>query len=240
MESLKEAAEEIDSMLDIMRSRGFTNRVHGKHWVSNIDGANTGFGKHRSNGGSTRPAIFIQRGDILSLRHSHVVANFEFLNFAALPFDELLDNEGTDCVRSVSLFSVRLDDDSAVHLRTMVVLVFGSVVGMEGMSHVCRDQERARDGLGVGRRRGRKTANQQRDKTGLGPRGRNTANFFVVEERNAVDVAFDRREDIGSDAFHQCFDGAERGDEVIHSGAEDEFVVEASQRRWLNVIKRTR
>lgn len=73
--------------------------------------------------------------------NAHVISDFVFLNPTALPLHELLHNEAAHSITCIPLFGVRLDDNTAVHRRSMVVLMFTGVVGVNSVSHITANQE---------------------------------------------------------------------------------------------------
>ena len=135
----------------------------------------------------------------------HVVANLEFLDLTALLLDEFLDDKAADGVAGVALTRVRLDDDTAVHPRRMVLLVLRAVVRVDGVADIGADQEGPGNGLSERLRVGRESVQKVRDERRLGTGGRDGADLFMVEEGNDVNVAFESREEVGGRYVRESF-----------------------------------
>jgi hypothetical protein len=79
----------------------------------------------------------------------HVIPDFKFLDLPTLPLDELLHQETSNRVGGITLLGVGLDDNSLVHLRPVFGLVLVFIIGVDRVTHITGNQERARDGLSV-------------------------------------------------------------------------------------------
>lgn len=185
----------------------------------------------------------------------HIVPNLKLLHLSTLALDQLFDNEGRDGVAGISLLSVRFDDDATVNGWFMFILVLGCVVGVKGVTHVSRDQERVGDGLCKGCRCGRKSVQKRRDKAGFCTGSRDTAYLFVVEKSNTVNISFEAWEKLGGNTLGQGFNGAEPGntlikaqgymyglrlrrDKVIHTWTENELIVDSTEGCQLRIVQR--
>ena len=115
---------------------------------------------------------------------------------SALLFDEFLDNEAPDRIAGVTLLRVCLDYDAAVEAGRMVVLVLAREVGVYSVTHVRADKERTRHGLRVCAGRGREALEEEGDEGRLGTRRGDGTDLLVVEEGDAVHVAFESSEAI--------------------------------------------
>lgn len=93
----------------------------------------------------------------------HIIACFEVLDVPAFLFGQLLDDEGSNSVSGISLLHIGLEDHTAVDLRRMVALMLACVVRVDGVAHICTDQEGPGDGLCVSLGGGRKALDEQRD-----------------------------------------------------------------------------
>ena len=82
-------------------------------------------------------------------KYEHVIPDFEFLNLSTLALNELLHQETTNCIAGITLFSVGFDDDTMVHLRLVIALVLGFVIGMDRVTHIRRYQKRPRNRLAI-------------------------------------------------------------------------------------------
>ena len=121
----------------------------------------------------------------------HVVANLEFLDLTALLLDEFLDDKAADGVAGVALTRVRLNDDTAVHPRRMVLLVLRAVVRVDGVAHVAADEEGARNGLRICSRARGETLQEEGNEGGLSAGRGDGADLLMVEKCDAVHVALE-------------------------------------------------
>jgi hypothetical protein len=111
------------------------------------------------------------------------------LHLPTLPLDQLFDQKGSNCIARILLLGIGLDDNSTVHLWRMIVLVFRGVIWVNGVPHVRRHQERARDGLCERPCSGRKPMKQKWYQGRLRARRRDATDLLMIEEGDAIDIA---------------------------------------------------
>lgn len=66
----------------------------------------------------------------------HIVWNFILLHFPTLALNELLEKKCANSVGSVALRSISLNNHPSVDLGPVIFFVFGSVVGVDRVTHV--------------------------------------------------------------------------------------------------------
>ena len=100
----------------------------------------------------------------------------------------LFRSEATDGLGRIPLLRVRLEDDAAVNLRRVVFLVLAEIVRVHRVRHVRAHEEAARDCLREGSGCGREPPEERGQQRGLRAGRRDGTDFFVIEERDGVDV----------------------------------------------------
>ena len=132
---IKKRSKESKPMRQIRDTHSLSNRMHRQLRTSHI---NRPHPRRRANHRSDRapaPAI---------------VPDHEFLHRRQpRPPRELSHDQPRDAVRRVSLIGITLDDHASVHFGTVVLFVFGCVVGVDGVRLVDAQYETASDGAVV-------------------------------------------------------------------------------------------
>lgn len=138
---LKEPSEQADRIGDIISTASLTDTVHAQLRVTQIQSTSTqGSRQHRADGATA----------------AGIIANNEQLQGNGLAglgrrlACDLLEQDNTRRVGGVASVRVNLNNGALVHLGLVVLLVLGSIIRVDGVSHVGGDQERGGEGLFIG------------------------------------------------------------------------------------------
>eukprot|EP00960_Hanusia_phi_P051319 760722-Hanusia_phi.AAC.2 len=123
---LKERAEQLDAVLDVVDSDGFPDAVHAQGRDPNINSADAGACRHDWSDGAAAWAI---------------VAHNELLHIDAGTPCELPDDKPSGDTRGIPLVGVRLDHSPLVEQGPVIRLVLAGVVWVHGVGHVCGNDE---------------------------------------------------------------------------------------------------
>lgn len=129
---LKESSKQPDRMGDIVGTTSLTDTVHAQLRVTKVQSASTqGSREHRADGAAAARVVAdnkqLQR-DVLA----------DLLGMLAGDF---LQKDDTGRVGGVTGIGVDLNDRALVHFGLVIGLVFPSVIGVNGVSHISRDKE---------------------------------------------------------------------------------------------------
>ena len=132
---IKKRSKQSKTMRQIRDSHSLPNRMHRQLRTSHINRPHPrGRANHRANR-APAPAI-VPNDKLLHRRQSR-------------PPRELSYDQPRDAIRRVSLIGISFDDHPSVHFGTVMLFVFGCVVGMDGVCLVDARYETALDGTVV-------------------------------------------------------------------------------------------
>lgn len=126
----EELGEETLVVQQVYRAHSFTDRVHSQASCTHIDGLYASLGCN-------------QRSD--SRATQRVLSNDELLDRHTCTMSKHLEDALSHAVSCVALIRINLQNDAFVEQWRVLRLVLSLVIGVNGVRHVCRANDRSTD-----------------------------------------------------------------------------------------------